>query len=190
MDKVANCFNRVPAEHCPGARIGHGAALPCRFGGCVAMALARFACGARLASAQRSANFAVAQMCGAFGAKARNLVLGDTCPRRWLRFRMACGRRRRGGRRSRFPSCQRALRCRVRFPFRQCGKNARSMFLPRFCGGLVCGRGYVGSIEARGVEFGDPFGCGLSFSSRGRLGRGCVGCGACGFGCFVLGLRC
>ena len=154
------------------------------------MALARFACGARLASAQCSANFAVAQVRGAFGAKARNLVLGIHTHGGGFTFVWrAVG----GGVVVGAVDFRHAGECydiACDFFFGNVVKNVRSIFLPRFCGGMVCGRGYVGSIEARGVEFGDPFGCSLSFLSRGRLGRGCVGCGACGFGCFVLGLRC
>ena len=154
------------------------------------MALARFACGARLASAQCSANFAVAQMCGAFGAKARNLVLGIHAHGGGFAFvwRAVGGGVVVGAVDFRHASERYDVAC--DFLFGNAVKNARTMLVPRFCGGLVCGRGDIGSIEARGVEFGDPFGCGLGFSSRGRLGRGCVGCGACGFGCFVLGLRC
>ena len=154
------------------------------------MALACFACGAWLASAQCSANFAVAQMCGAFGAKARNLVLGIHAHGGGFAFvwRAVGGGVVVGAVDFRHASERYDVAC--DFLFGNAVKNARTMLVPRFCGGLVCGRGYVGSIEARGVEFGDPFGCGLSFSSWGRLGRGCVGCGACGFGCFVLGLRC
>lgn len=158
MDKVANCFNRVPAKHCPGAGIGHGAALPCRFGGCVAMALACFACGAWLASAQCSANFAVAQMCGAFGAKARNLVLGIHAHGGGFAFvwRAVGGGVVVGAVDFRHASERYDVAC--DFLFGNAVKNVRTMLVPRFCGGLICGRGYVGSIEARSVKFGDPFG--------------------------------
>ena len=129
-------------------------------------------------------------MCGAFGAKARNLVLGIHAHGGGFAFvwRAVGGGVVVGAVDFRHAGERYDVAC--DFLFGNAVKNARTMLVPRFCGGLVCGRGYVGSIEARGVEFGDPFGCGLGFLSRGRLGRGCVGCGACGFGCFVLGLRC
>ena len=108
-------------------------------------------------------------MCGAFGAKARNLVLGIHAHGGGFAFVWcAVG----SGVVVGAVDFRHAGECydiACDFLFGNAAKNARSMLVPRFCGGMVCGRGYVGSIEARGVEFGDPFGCGQGRFSRGRF---------------------
>ena len=140
------------------------------------MALARFACGARLASAQRSANFAVAQMCGAFGAKARNLVLGIHAHGGGFAFvwRAVGSGVVVGAVNFRHAGERHDVAC--DFLFGNAVKNACTMLVPRFCSGLVCGSGYVGSIEAGRVRFGGRFGFSRGCFSRSHFGRGRAGC--------------
>ena len=135
------------------------------------MALACFACGARLASAQCSANFAVAQMRGAFGAKARNFVLGIHAHGGGFAFvwRAVGGGVVVGAVDFRHAGERHDVAC--DFLFGNAVKNARTMLVPRFCGGLVCGSGYVGSIEAGRVWFGGRFGCSRGRFDRVRFGR-------------------